>query len=221
MAPKQRLIHALLYSLMLGSVSAAFGGPLAPCIKAVSSATGNFLVISNFDWEPLTKGTARRVIRVTLQVIPRERFINEMDRLDSPGAFWNDWTQWSVDLNLKTSPFSLGCPVSLITDDGEFLVVLGDCADYCLRIYERCDHPGSPLGHGPDKGVFVKNISLGDLWPANRVATDHAMTKTDESPQWFAGGSFRFSGNCREMIHKKRWGTVVRIRLIDGSITKN
>jgi hypothetical protein len=109
--------------------------------------------------------------------------------------------------------------LSLITDDGEFLVVVGGCFDYCLRIYERRDHLGDPVRQGPDRGVFVKNISLSGLWPADRVAANQAMD--DESPQWFAGGTFEFSEDCRELIHKTRWGNVVRIRLADGSISKN
>ena len=218
---KIRMISGFVFSLVLAGGSSAWGGPLAPCIKAVSSANGNFLAISNFDWEPVTKGIAHRVTRVTLQVIPRERFINEKDRLDSAGTFWGDWTQWSVVLNSQTSPFSLGCPLSLISNDAEFMVVIGGCFDYCLRIYERRDHPGSPLGHGPDVGIFVKNILLSDLWPVDRVAADRAMTHTDESPQWFAGGTFEFSEDCRELIHKTRWGNVVRIRLADGSISKD
>jgi hypothetical protein len=216
---KQRMICGFVFSLMFAGAPTVWGGALAPCIKATSSANGNFLVISDFEWQPVAHSIARQAKQVTLQVIPKEKFINEKDRLDSQGTFWDDWTQWSVDLDKQSSPFSLGCPLSLITDDGEFLVVVGGCFDYCLRIYERRDHLGDPVRQGPDRGVFVKNISLSGLWPADRVAANQAMD--DESPQWFAGGTFEFSEDCRELIHKTRWGNVVRIRLADGSISKN
>jgi hypothetical protein len=199
----------------------AFGGPLPPCVKVVSSANGNFLVISETELQPKAGDQALHVRQVILKVIPKEKFINSKDRLAAPGTFWGDWTQWSVVLNSQSSPFSLGCPLSLISNDSEFMVIVGGCFDYCLRIYERRDHPGSPLGRGPDLGIFVKNISLRDLWPANRVANDRAMSQTDESPQWFAGGTFEFSEDCRELIHKTRWGNVVRIRLADGPISKD
>jgi hypothetical protein len=44
---------------------------------------------------------------------------------------------------------------------------------------------------------------------------------TDETQQWFAGGTFEFSRDCRLLIHKTRWRSTVRINLQDGSVSRN
>jgi hypothetical protein len=101
-------------------------------------------------------------------------------------------------------------PLSLITDDGEFLIVLNEYAtDSALRIYRRRDHLGDPVREAPDHGVFIKSIALREIWPAHKLP--NVQIVTDESPQWFAGGTFEFSRYCRLLIHKTRWGNTVLI----------
>ena len=75
------------------------------------------------------------------------------------------------------------------------------------------------MREGPDHGVFIKDITLKEIWPADKVSDVQVVT--DETPQWFAGGTFEFSPDCRLLIHKTRWGSTVRINLPDGSVSKN
>ena len=97
----------------------------------------------------------------------------------------------------------------MITDDGEFLIVLNvHATDSALRIYRRRDHMGDPVREGPDHGVFIRDITLREIWPADKLADVQIVT--DETPQWFAGGTFEFSTDLRLLIHKTRWGNTVR-----------
>jgi hypothetical protein len=106
---------------------------------------------------------------------------------------------------------------------GEFLIILHvggvfSGADPVLKVYRRRDHIGDPIREGPDHGVFIKEIVLNQIWPPDRVA---AMPKifTDHSPEWFPGGTFEFSSDNRQLIHKTRWGNTVGINLADGSMS--
>jgi hypothetical protein len=145
-------------------------GVLPPCVKAVSSNNGNFLVISDAQLEP-AQGNISRVQQVSLQVFPRENFINTNDRVASPATYWANWVQWSVVLDSNNSRPVPGCPLSLITDDGEFLIVLNvHATDSALRIYRRRDHIGDPVREGPDHGVFIRDITLREIWPADNLA---------------------------------------------------
>jgi len=104
----------------------------------------------------------------------------------------------------------------MITDDGEFLVILSlHTFDSALRIYRRRDHLGDPMRKGPDHGVFIRDVPLKDIWPPSKLSGLQIIT--DESPQWFVGGTFEFSSDCRTLIHKTRCGNTVRINLPDGS----
>jgi hypothetical protein len=194
---------------------------LAPCIKAGSSADGSFLVIRDFVLEPGTKeipGQPLRPKQITLQVYPKEKFINEKDRLVSQATFWTDLTgQWSVILDSHESPIS--CPNFLISNDGEFLVIFGGgLANGALRIYRRRDHLGDPMREGADHGIFIREVPLKELWPSGVFDQWRKMGFADESPQWFAGGSFEFTADSRQLIYKTQWGNTARIRLEKGSV---
>jgi hypothetical protein len=201
-----RLYVTTIVSLaLLFSLSAA-AGQLFPCPKAAISKTGSFLVI--IDRQPHGQ--------TVLQIVERELFINDKDRMISHETFWKDWVRWSVVLDPVPD-----CPVPLITDDGEFVVVLkaglGVNHHKVLRIYRRRDHIGDLMREGPDHGVLIEEISLEELWPKDKVQS--GVTWNDSSPQWFAGGSFEFSWDLRELIHTSRWGNAVRIDLANGSVT--
>jgi len=195
-------------------------GALPPCVKAVSSASGTFLVVSETEYQPGDSSeVSRKVQQVTLEVFPKETFINAKDRVVSQNRYWTDWPQWSVVLNsANTKPFVPGCPLTLVTDDGEFVVIVNIHVmdgGPALRIFRRRDHLSDPVREGPDHGVPVKDISLNEIWPPARLPD----VITDESPQWFAGGTFEFSADSRVLIHKTRQGTTVRINLSDGSVS--
>ena len=204
-------------SLLLACGSSAIAGPIFPCVRAVSSKNGNFLVLA----DQFVPGQAR----VSLRVIRKENFINAHQRLAAPATYWGvEQVGWGVVLDAdlmhnEPSP----CILPLITDDGEFLILLhvgpvfsGDAA--VLQIYRRRDHLDDPIREGPDQGVFIKEIALNKIWMPDRIAANPVIW-TDESPEWFAGGTFEFSPDYRQLIHKTRWGNTVRINLADGSLS--
>jgi hypothetical protein len=90
-------------------------------------------------------------------------------------------------------------------------------SDKVLWIYQRRVHIGDLIQEGPDHGVFIKEVSLEELCPKDKVRSE--VTWNDGSPQWFAGGSFEFSWDLGELVHTGRWGNAVRIDLLNGSVT--
>jgi len=213
-----RVKVAVFFALLLTSLP-LLAGALMPCVKASSSASGNFLVVTTMEYQ---SADAHKVQQVTLDIFPKETFINAKDRVVSPSTFWNNSPLWSVVLNSANSrPWVPACPVSLVTDDGEFLVIIGSdvvAGGSPLRIFRRRDHPGKPFGgQGPDHGVLVRDIPLNQLWPAGKLS--EASVITDESPEWYAGGTFVFSSDSRTLVHKSRWGATVRVKLSDGSVS--
>jgi hypothetical protein len=190
----------------------AIAGPLAPCIRAASSASGSFLVITDVEFSHLLPASAERV---TLSVVPRETIDRDtIHKIASPNKYWifGGWNGWSVQIEKRDRLMS-PCPISIISDDGEYLVLLmeGPRWDWAIRIYRRAEQ-----GY---KGIIVKDITLEDIWPKNKSQEWHNATWTDESPEWFAGGSFAFSADSHTLIHKTRWGDTVRIGLADGSVS--
>jgi hypothetical protein len=181
----------------------------------VSSKSGNFLVLA----DQFVPGQER----VSLQVFSRENFINASQRLEAPGVYWGR-QDWGVVLDADhMHNVPAPCPLPLITDDGEFLIpphvgpaLSGDTA--VLQIYRRRDHPGDPVREGPDHGVFIKEVALNRIWTPDRLAANPSVW-TGETPEWFAGGTFEFSSDYRQLIHKTRWGNTVRINLADGSLS--
>jgi hypothetical protein len=205
--------------LILVCALPALGGPLRPCVKAVSSPNGNFLVITDAQLESEHENPGW-VKQVSLQVFPSEKFLKE-DRLPAPATYWANWPLWSVVLDTDDPHrhFLPACPMSLVTDDGEFVILLDvPRVDSVMRIYRRRDHPGDPLREGPDHGVVIKDIALKEIWPAFKPPTE---AQTSESPSWFTGGTFDFSPDSRSLIFKARWGDTVRINLSDGSVSRN
>ena len=213
------LLHVLCLTVAWGSP--AIAGPLFPCVRAVSSNNGNFIVISDVKFGP-EQINAVKLRRVSLEVFPKENFINAKDKLIAPATYWTEWVLWSVALDSSGVHNEPECPLPLITDDGEFLILLqtgptfGDDSTV-LRIYRRRDHLGDPLREGPDHGVFIKDIVLKEIWTPDRLAANPRFW-TDSTPQWFAGGTFEFSSDYRQLIHKTRWGNTVRINLADGAV---
>jgi hypothetical protein len=190
--------------LILALSCSLSGGPLFPCVKVVSSKDGNFLVVLEDH---------------SLDIISKERFINPPQRMTAPATFWTSGAVWSVPFTSFQIHNEPECPLPLITDDGEFVIlvstgpVLGRSAPV-LTIFRRRDHRGDPMREGPDHGVFIKSILIDEIWPPDKFA----VAWDDETPEWFAGGRFDFSANLRELIHTTRWGETVRIDLATGTI---
>lgn len=214
--------------LVLGSAMPVLAGPAPPCTKAVSSKNADFLVISNFQLEPLqsSEGIGRRIQQFSFEVFPKEKFINAKDRMTAPATYWTDGSpaEWGVVLDSRTTgnwAFTSFCPLPLITDDGEFLILLATVpamsADYwaVLRIY-RWDRMAKGI---PGHGRLVREIPLEEIWSPLRLASKNGAT--DETPEWYAGGTFNFSSDGKQLIHKTRWGNTVRISLGDGSVSND
>jgi hypothetical protein len=213
-----RMKAAVLSTLLLTS-ALLFADAGMSCIKAATSGNGNFLVVTTMEYEP-----GHRARQVTLDIFPREPFLNATARVVSQSKYWSYSPQWSVVLDSTNSrPWVPPCPVSLVTDDGEFLVIVHSyivASGSALQVFRRRDHLGEPLREtGPDHGMLVKDIPLNQLWPANKLAM--AGVVNDGTPQWFAGGTFEFTPDSRVLVHKTRFGTTVRIRLSDGSVSTN
>lgn len=197
--------------------SDALAGAVFPCPKATSSKNGTFLVITEQKLSG-PEGKPQRIEEVNLQVFPREEFINEIHRPTAHVTYWTNAMQWGVVFDRYNSPM-LGCPLALVTDDGEFMVVLNTQPfASALWIYRRRDHTGDPMREGPDHGVLIREVALREIWPADKLAT--AQVYTDSTPLWFAGGRFDFSPDNRTLIHTTRWGNTVRVNLSDGSIAQ-
>jgi hypothetical protein len=125
---------------------------------------------------------------------------------------------WSVVFSNNGKPIFSGCPYVLMTDDGEYLILVGNTilkTDAALSIYRRRDHPGQPIGgQGQDHGVLVRQIPLRDLLASEQIPT----MITGETPQWYASGTFAFSPDNRTLIYKTRLGKTLQISLVTGEI---
>jgi hypothetical protein len=80
-------------AVILACALPALAGAAAPCVKAVSSNNGDFLVMSDIQLEP-ARGNIARVRQMSLQVYPRENFINAKDKIISSATYWTDFVQW-------------------------------------------------------------------------------------------------------------------------------
>jgi hypothetical protein len=86
--------------------------------------------------------------------------------------------------------------------------------DAVLQIY-RWDHRYEPMaGRTGHHGVLIKGIDLKEIWSPDKVAANTGAWD-DHTPEWFAGGTFEFLSDCRQLIHRTRWGNTVRINLED------
>jgi len=209
--------------LILAISLPAVAGPLFPCPRATSSSNGQFLVLADVAVKP-GPGVGATVLSISFQVFPKENFINARDKLSTPATYWTDWARWTVVLRPDQLHSEPGCRVPLISEDGQFLVLLLQIGpvsadEPVLQIYRR-DHKTREGASSMNQGAFVKGLSLKVLWPTKKLPSS-GMIWTDESLQWFAGGSFAFSSDSRQLIHKTRWGNTARINLMDGSIASN
>jgi hypothetical protein len=205
--------RAGLLLLVLTSCPPLFAGALMPCLKAAASKNGDSLVV--VERQP---GSGQ----ISLQVFPKENWVNAKDKLNAPTVSWTDFMRWSIVLEPQRLNWD-SCPLPLITDDGEFLILLNrdpSMADReALQIYRRRDRIGDPIREGPDHGVFIKSILFKEILPPNGIGANQVWT--DESPQWFVGSSFDFSVDNRELLYKLSRGDAIHIDLHNGSVRRN
>jgi hypothetical protein len=198
------------------TASHAHAGPLPPCIAATLSANNNILVVNDLAYDDPDETHARIPRTSTFRVLQRYVDINEGLRLNGPNAYWAH-SLWSVVFTSSGKTPLIACPYTLVTDDGEFLVLIGEgfFGGAALSIYRRRDHPGEPFGGpGPDNGVLIRQVPLSDLWPPEHIP----RMVNDHTPLWFASGTFVFSPDNRTLIHKTRWGKTLEINLETGQV---
>jgi hypothetical protein len=155
-----------------------------PCLKAVTSKNGDVLVVVDQQ-----QGSGQ----VSLQVFQKENWVNAKDRLSAPAAYWNDHMRWSIIFNPQNwEP----CPLPLVTDDGEFLILLNREPSgmfspdrEALQIYRRRDHIGDPIRDGPDHGVFIKAISFKEILPPDRFKPINSLAVRVPSGLWEAAST--------------------------------
>jgi hypothetical protein len=214
-----RRLSFLALGLLLGiefNASSAHAGAMMPCITATLSANGRILVLNDLTYDDPDESHPRSPKTSTFRVLSRYAEPNEGLRLNGPDTYWAD-TLWSVVFTSNKPPV-IACPYTLVTDDGEYLILVGDGffgQSTTLFIYRRRDHPGQPFGGpGPDHGVLVRQIRLHDLWSQEQIP----QMITDHTPRWFASGTSSFSPDNRTLIHKTRWGKTLEISLVTGEI---
>ena len=162
-----------------------------------------------------------KVKQVSLEVFQREHFINAKDRFATKGTVWTDWARWSIVLPSIPMHNEPECPLPLITNDVEFMVLLHVGAvfspeDVVLQVL-RWDHHWNPNELTGYHGMLVKEIHLREVWSPLEIANNTGVW-TDESLEWFSGGTFEFSSDCHYLTHKPRWGSTVQVSLEGGSV---
>lgn len=105
-----QIAQVLVSGPVLACALPALAGALSPCVKAVGSNNGNFLVITDVQWEPEQREDTFRARRVSLLVFPKENFINAKDRVSAPVTYWANGAQWSAVLDSSNSHPVPGCP---------------------------------------------------------------------------------------------------------------
>ncbi len=191
----------------------AYAGAMPQCVVATMSANNNILVVNDVEYDHEDQGHLRSS---TFGVLSRYVDPNEGNRLNGPNTYWA-LPLWSLVFTNEDKPSSIACPYTLVTDDGEYLVLMGGFyGEAALSIYRRRDHPGQPFGGpGPDHAVIVRHIPLRELWPPERIP----QAIDDHTPQWFSSGTFSFSPDNQTLIHKTRWGTTLKISLQTGEVS--
>lgn len=200
----------------------AFAGQF-PCPLAVTSASRSFLVLNDIQVRKV-QGNSVKVERVRIQVLQRETFVNERQRVNVNATFW-DFPRWQVVLDSVPMGNEPECTAELISDDGRFLILLHIgplfSADSAVMQIYRWDQEYDPArGRTGDRGVLVKDIRLKEVWSLLEIANGTGVW-TDESPEWFDGVQFEFSADNLQLSLKSPSGRTVRIKLEDGSVSWN
>ena len=103
----------------------------------------------------------------------------------------------------------------MISDDGKSLIAVTAPVPGLpvLKIYRRKNY----------KGELVRSYQITDLWTPKQVDPDgkSLFMVTDATPEWFAGGTLSFSPNGQQLIYRNQWNDIVRIGLVDGSLSRD
>jgi hypothetical protein len=133
-----------------------------------------------------------------------------------PMNFW--WgPSWQVVLEAGNP--MLDCPFPLISETGEYLVLLSDTSPASSRtaameIYRepsRTDVPGTPR-----RGLFVKDLTLRDLWGEKDYSDLQHISES-----WLEKGSFEWGTDHHSLVYKTPWKCVVHIDVNTGAVSND
>jgi hypothetical protein len=207
-----RRLLALLFLPLFAFPASASSIPCGP--RAAASHDGRFLIVLEEETEPKKdEPGVNQTTRITMNIFPQEDF-----QVTTPMTFWANsgplWTTVLEPSKIKSLP---DCPIPLISDNAEYIVLLLIIDDFdprnkVMQIYRR---PSNTVPRG--NGVFVKELTLGEIWPEHKFQNEGMNTGT---PLWFEGGTFDWGKNSYSLIYKTQWGDSIRIDLNTGSFSK-
>ena len=147
---------------LCGAVSAK-ASPLAPCIRATLSANGNAQVVNDLTFDDPDETHVRTIESSTFRVF--RSYGHYGIRANGPGKYFAD-PFWEVVFTRVGKPPMIACPYALVTDDAQYLVLVGtefagvDVIRAALSIYHgrimACARSGSV---GPNGSVLVRRSS--------------------------------------------------------------
>src|ERR1039457_4543749 len=120
-------IGVFAYMLFVSPFTAT-AGAITPRVKAASSQNGSCLVLVDFQ----TNEVSGKLSQISLSIIPKEDLVYANNKVTLPATYWSG-TTWRVVLDAAdptNSNFTSSCPLPLISNDGEFLVLLSTGSGY-------------------------------------------------------------------------------------------
>jgi hypothetical protein len=124
-------------TVLASSSKVTLAGPLQPCIAATLSANGSILVLNQNTFDDPKNTYGQRPRSSSFLVLRRHVEKNYGVRLDGPNAYWGD-PLWNLIVSNTNGPPFVACPYTLVTDDGEYLILVGDLFEpVALSIYRR------------------------------------------------------------------------------------
>ena len=221
---KPNALQLLLAAVFLMQSATAFAGPGPKSPVAALSANGQVLATCEMTFDGQDETQVRKVTSSTFAVHTQPlRELNSGNRMSGPNTYWDYQpllTTWRVRLPSTEVPRVVGCPYMLVTDDGEYLLLLQSYTfKGAILLFHRHDHRSSPRVEGAyNSGVLVREVPVDEIMPP--AASVLGRTITDHTPQWYSHGTFSFSPDSRTLIYKKDTGTV-RIELATGVVTQD
>jgi hypothetical protein len=220
---KTNTLRMLLAAGAVITTATAFAGPGPKSPIASLSRNGHVLVTCEMTFDGNDETQPRKVTSSIFAVHTQPlREANDGLRVNGPNTYWDYQpllTTWSVHLPFAGSPGIVGCPYMLVTDDGEYLLLLQSYAlKGAILLFRRRDHPGEPrVDRSYNLGVLVREIPVDEVDPPPTTVLGRTMT--DHTPQWYSHGTFSFSLDNRTLLYNKGSGSV-QIDLATGVVTR-
>ena len=217
---KTKMLYRLLAVISLMPSATVFAGPGSRSPIAALSENGQVLATCEMTFDGSDETQPRKVTSSTFSVnIQPIREVNAGLRVNGPNTYWDYQpllTTWRVHLPSAQFPAIVGCPYMLVTNDGEYLLLLQSYAvQKAILLFRRRDHPGQPSDGSYNVGVLIREIPVDEVDPLPSSALGRMMT--DHSPQWYSKGIFSFSKDNRTLSYSKVSGSI-EIDLVTGRV---